>query len=41
MPRNIDDTFVVMIERGITAALTDDVHFKQTGFEAFLKGAGA
>jgi len=34
-------SFVVMVERGITAALTSDVHFQQAGFQVLLKGSGA
>jgi predicted nucleic acid-binding protein len=30
-------SFVVMRERGITAALTGDRHFEQAGFTALLK----
>jgi predicted nucleic acid-binding protein len=30
-------SFVVMIERGLTEALTGDHHFEQTGFRALLK----
>jgi predicted nucleic acid-binding protein len=34
-------SFVVMIERGVKAALTSDVHFQQAGFQVLLKKAGA
>jgi len=29
-------SFVVMQERGLTAALTTDAHFQQAGFQALL-----
>ena len=32
-------SFVVMGERGLTAALTSDVHFEQAGFRALLREA--
>lgn len=31
-------SFIVMQDRGITDALTTDIHFQQTGFRALLRG---
>lgn len=34
-------SFHVMAERGLTAALTPDIHFEQAGFRALLREGGA